>query len=83
MPVMTLNLDPGRKVLRQFGFVALAGFGILGWLCLRWNGLFGFDFGSAGRPVGWIIPNPGEPAILGGGAVHFNPEVIYPSINRR
>ena len=53
MAAVELNLNPGRRVLRQFGFLALAGFGLLGGLVLWRGGLFGFDFGAAARPVAW------------------------------
>ncbi|MAG57511.1 MAG: hypothetical protein CMJ83_14560 [Planctomycetes bacterium] len=55
MALMKLNLNPGKKVLFQFGLVGLVMFGLIGWLCLRWNGLFGLDFGAAAPVVSWVL----------------------------
>jgi hypothetical protein len=47
MALVDLNLNPNRRILRQFGFVALVGFGALAaWM--RWRGgLFGLSVGAA------------------------------------
>jgi hypothetical protein len=49
--LVQLDFRPDSKQLRQFGFIALAAFGLLGALILWKGGLFGFPFGSAARPV--------------------------------
>ncbi len=50
-----INLDPDRKTMRQFGFIALVGFGALGGLVMWRNGLLGFDFGGGARPVAYVL----------------------------
>ena len=45
-----INLEPDRRKLRQFGFIALAFFFLLGGLTCWRKGLFGVDFGEATWP---------------------------------
>lgn len=47
MKVVELNLRPDRRQLRQFGWIALIAFGLIGGLVLWRGGLFGLDFGGA------------------------------------
>lgn len=49
--MLPLNLHPDERRLRQFGFMALAGFGALGGLVSWRGGAFGLDFGAAAWPV--------------------------------
>lgn len=50
-----INLHPTNRQLRQFGFIALVAFGVLGVL-VRWKGgLFGINFGSAAPLVGYLL----------------------------
>lgn len=56
--LVQLDFRPDAKQLRQFGFIALAAFGLLGVLILWKGGLFGFRFGSAARPIAvgmWVL----------------------------
>jgi Saxitoxin biosynthesis operon protein SxtJ len=46
-----LNLNPPRRTLRQFGFAALVGFGLLAFLAWREKGIFAFGLGAARQPV--------------------------------
>jgi hypothetical protein len=46
-----LNLKPSRRTLRQFGFAALVGFGLLAFLAWRGKGIFAFGLGAAREPV--------------------------------
>ena len=53
--MLEINLRPPGKALRQFGFVALLAFGLIGGL-IRWKqGLFGLDFGRAVEPVAYTL----------------------------
>ncbi len=42
-----LNLQPTTKQLRQFGFIAVVAFAVLGGVVHWKGGLFGFDFGES------------------------------------
>lgn len=53
--LVRLDLRPERKQLRQFGFVALAAFGLLGGVILWRGGLFGADFGARGPAVAYVL----------------------------
>ena len=53
--MLEINLRPERRVLRQFGFIALAAFGLLGGLILWQNGLFGLDFGRTTAPIAYLL----------------------------
>jgi hypothetical protein len=44
---LELNLNPDARTLRQFGWIALGAFALLGALVAWRGGLFGFDFGAA------------------------------------
>jgi hypothetical protein len=67
--VITVNWTPGRRQLRWFGVAALFGFGLIGFVVLRWTGsmtaarvlwavglvsfLVGLPFPNALRPL-WV-----------------------------
>src|SRR3972149_7268669 len=56
--LVQLDFRPDSRQLRQFGFIALAAFSLLGVLILGKGGLCGFRFGSAGRPIAvglWVL----------------------------
>jgi len=72
--LVQLDFRPDSRQLRQFGFIALAAFGLLGVLILWKGGLFGFRFGSAGRPIAvglWVL-----------GAVCAVLSLVWPQGNR-
>jgi hypothetical protein len=46
-----LNLRPDRRVLRQFGFFALGGFGLLALMAFREAGVFALGLGVARVPL--------------------------------
>ncbi len=48
--MLNINLQPDRRKLRQFGFIALAFFFLLGGLTYWRKGLFGVDLGEATWP---------------------------------
>jgi hypothetical protein len=72
--LIALNLRPGRRELRQFGFVALAAFGFLGAVILWKGGLFHVSFGSAARPVAFTV--------WGAGALSALLSIVWPEGNR-
>ena len=74
MAAVELNLKPGTRVLRQFGWLALAGFGLLGGLVLWRGGLFGFDFGAAAQPLAW--------GLWGLGGLSGTLSLVAPNANR-
>jgi hypothetical protein len=45
--LVELNWNPDRRTLRQFGFIALGGFGLLAALAWFERGLFAFGLGAA------------------------------------
>jgi len=51
MNLLDVTLDPEPRVLRQFGFFALAAFGLLGAVALWRSTLFGFVLGERALPV--------------------------------
>ncbi len=53
--MIDVNLRPDQRVLKQFGLISVAGFGLLGGLVFWRNGLFGLDFGAAARPVAYSL----------------------------
>jgi hypothetical protein len=42
-------------MLRRFGFIALAGYGLLGALVIWKRGLFGFGLGAAADPLAYLL----------------------------
>jgi hypothetical protein len=74
MSAIPVNLRPGRRELRQFGWIALVGFLVLG-AVIQWRGgLFGFGFGSAAQPVTF--------ALWGLGALSGLFSLAAPTLNR-
>ena len=69
-----LNLSPDAKQLRQFGYIALGAFAVIGGVILWRGGLFGFELGSAVRPVAF--------ALWGLGALSALFSLVLPSANR-
>ena len=53
--MLTLDLRPTERMLRQFGLIALAGFSLLGGLIYFWGGLPGLQLGNAARPVSIVL----------------------------
>ena len=51
--LVQLNLKPDAKQLRQFGFIALGAFAVIGAVVLWRGGLFGLSFGEATQPVAY------------------------------
>jgi hypothetical protein len=49
--LIELNWRPDDRTLRQFGFIALAGFALLGALAWFERGLFAFGLGAAREPL--------------------------------
>ena len=74
MALLDIDFKPENKALRQFGFVALVAFGLLGGYVLWKGGLFGFDFGDAARPVAF--------AMFGLGAISGVLALVAPAANR-
>jgi hypothetical protein len=72
--LVELNLRPEPKQLRQFGWVALVAFGLLGSIVFFRGGLFGASFGSAARPVAW--------ALWAMGAASALLSIVWPKGNR-
>ena len=55
MAMVQIDLRPGPRVLRSFGFIALAGFGLLGGVIYWKEGLFGLSFGEASGTVSCVL----------------------------
>lgn len=72
--LVQLNLRPEPRQLRQFGWIALVGFGLLGSVLIWKGGLFGASFGSAARPLAW--------ALWAVGAVSALLSIVWPQGNR-
>ena len=53
--IVQLTLDPSRRQLRQFGFIALGAFALLGGLILWKGSIFGVALGSAARPTAYVL----------------------------
>jgi polyferredoxin len=72
--LVQLNFRPDSRQLRQFGFIAIAAFGLLG-ASISWKGgFFGFGFGEAARSIAvglWVL-----------GAVCAFLSVVWPQGNR-
>lgn len=74
MAMLEINLRPSTRELRQFGFIALAGFGLLAAVVYWRHGLFGFDFGrSAGTVAATLGALGGLSALL---------SLVFPAANR-
>lgn len=55
MALVDIDLKPDDKKLRQFGFIALVAFGLLGGLVLWHGGLLGIDFGASAQTVAYVL----------------------------
>ena len=53
--LVQLNLKPDSKQLRQFGFIALGAFAVIGAVVIWRGGLFGLNFGEATRPAAYVL----------------------------
>ena len=53
--LVQLNLKPDAKQLRQFGFIALGAFALIGAVVLWRGGLFGSSFGEATQSVAYVL----------------------------
>ena len=74
MAAVELNLKPDRATLRQFGWIALVGFGLLAALAwLEWA-IFAFGLGAARGPVAGVFAGLAVYALLAG--------LLYPPANR-
>lgn len=71
--LVDLNLQPDTRTLRQFGFVAILGFGLLSFAAFREAGLFRFGLGEARIPVTYAL------AALGVVSALFS--LVYPKAN--
>jgi hypothetical protein len=69
-----INLHPTDRQLRQFGFIALIAFGVLGAMVQWRGGLFGINFGEAARWVSYSL------WALGGVSALLS--LIHPTANR-
>ena len=72
--LVELNLNPDDKTLRQFGFIALVGFGLLAACAYYERWIFGFGLGGARLPVAGVF---GVAAL-----VSFVFALVYPRANR-
>lgn len=53
--VVQINFQPDDKTLKQFGFIALAGFGLLGFGALHETFIFSMGLGGARVPVAVVF----------------------------
>lgn len=51
--LLDLNLNPDERTLRQFGFIALGGFGLLAACAFYETWMFSFGLGAARAPVAY------------------------------
>ena len=64
MKMIELDFNPDARTLRQFGWIALVAFPLVGGICYWHGGLFGFDFGQAARTVSVVFVGLGGTAGL-------------------
>lgn len=74
MKLVELNLNPDRKTLRQFGFISLVIFGLLGALVLWKHRFLFFELGDSARTVAMIL--------WGIAALSGLFSLVAPSVNR-
>lgn len=72
--MVQLNLDPDADTLRQFGFIALGGFGLLAVLAYTESLLFAFGLGESRTTVAY--------ALGGVGALSAFLSLVAPKANR-
>jgi hypothetical protein len=53
--MLDINFNPPKRDLRNFGFVALVAFALIGGLVYWKRGLFGLEFGGATETVSYIL----------------------------
>jgi hypothetical protein len=71
--LVELNLRPDARILRQFGFIALGGFGLMAVLAFREAAMFRFGLGEARVPVAG--------ALAGIGVLSAIFSLLYPKAN--
>jgi len=62
--MVELNLSPDTATLRQFGFIALVGFGLLGAAAYLESFIFAFGLGDARIPVAYALGGLGALSAL-------------------
>ncbi len=72
--LVPLNLKPDTKQLRQFGFIALGAFAVIGAAALWRGGLFGLSFGEATQSVAYVL--------WGLGTISALFSLVWPQANR-
>jgi ABC-type uncharacterized transport system permease subunit len=72
--MLDVNLRPGRDTLRQFGFVALGAFGLLGVLVLWKRSVIGIHLGDAAPTVAYVL--------WGVGVLSALHSLVAPALNR-
>ena len=72
--LVQLNLNPDAKQLRQFGFIALGAFAVIGAVVIWRGGLFGLEFREAAVPVSYVL--------WGLGSISAFLSLVYPKGNR-
>lgn len=72
--LVQLNLNPDAKQLRQFGFIALGAFAVIGAVVLWRGGLFGLSFGVATQSVAY--------GLWGLGIISALCSLLWPRANR-
>ena len=72
--LIEIDLHPSKTTLRQFGWIALVGFGLLGLLAWYETLIFSFGLGAAREPVAFTLWG------LAGLTALFS--LVFPSANR-
>ena len=62
--MVELNLNPDKRTLRQFGFIAFLGFGILGYLASSEKLIFAYGLGNTRETVANLLWGIGAAAAL-------------------
>lgn len=71
--VVQINFKPDERTLRQFGFIALFGFGLLGLLAYKEWLIFAVGLGALREPIAY--------ALFGLGALSLVFSLVYPKAN--
>lgn len=72
--LVALNFNPDEKTLRQFGYIALVGFGLLGAAAWTESVMFGAGLGAARTPVAYTL--------LGLAAISLLFSLVAPTLNK-
>ncbi len=72
--LVALNFNPDEKTLRQFGYIALVGFGLLGAAAWTESAIFRMGLGAARTPVAY--------ALLGLAAISLLFSLVAPALNK-